>query len=339
MKLFRLFGGRRRPGDFMESFAAKLLPQVLASIGRPPAAKIELFPHGRHRSVYRLVLGDGGQLVLRTYLSDEPEQRALSHWHLNGFLAKKGFCVPTIHFRGVFPFTRRGDDVHVTIEDFVEGEPVGAGVCDRPAIRHQMAEILHLFHNEVAPRQGKPWVGSEAPELVLRMAEKAPVLFERIRAQLPEVTSQQAAQCLKWIRENVARRPVPSAYELIYGGFDRHDLLVTPQGRIALIDTGSIAYDVFETDLVDARWGFLDQAWFEGFCADYFSLAPFRRERYERYAPIFFARFYLNTAAGRAVRARKNMEKGKRDVAEHFRAESRRFWNLLLSVVEGRSLS
>ncbi|MBM3334014.1 hypothetical protein FJY63_05070 [Candidatus Sumerlaeota bacterium] len=339
MKFSWFFGGRRRPSDFMESFAAKRLPQVLATIGRPPVAKIELFPHGRHRSVYRVVLDDGSALVLRIYLSDEPELRAVSHWHLNRLMADLGFCVPTIHFRGVFPFGRRGDDVHVTIEDFVEGKEVEAGLCDQPAIRRQMAEILHLLHNKTAPRPGKPWVGSEKLELVLRMAEKAPVLFRRIRAQLPEVTSQQATQCLKWIRENVARRPVPQEYELIYGGFDARDLLLTPQGRIALIDTGSIAFDVFETDLVDARWGFLDQAWFEDFCADYFALAPFRRERYERDAPIYFARFYLNTAASRAVRARKNIEKGKHEEAEFFRAESRRFWNWLISVVEGGALS
>jgi len=339
MKLSRLFGGRRRPIDFVKSLSAKHLPQVLANIGRPPVEAVEPFPHGRQRSVFCLVLGDGSRLVLRVYLNGECGQQALSHWHVNRLLGDMGFCVPTIHFRGVFPFARRGDGVHVIIEDYIEGVEVGPGVCDQPAIRRQMAEILRRLHGEVAPHSGRPWEGSETPEMVLKMAEKAPVFFERIRAQLPEVTSQQAGQCLKWVRENVARRPAPPAYELVYGGFDCHNLLLTPPGRIALIDTGSISFDAFESDLVDARWGFLDQAWFEKFCADYFALAPSRRERYERYAPIFFARFYLSTAARRAIRVRKNTEKGKREAAEHFRAESRRFWNLLLSVVEGRALS
>ncbi|MBM3335371.1 phosphotransferase, partial [Candidatus Sumerlaeota bacterium] len=143
---------------------------------------------------------------------------------------------------------------------------------------------------------------------------------------------------LTWLREKTTERPIPGFYELIHGDFHRNNFKMTPDGQIAMIDLGAMTYGYFESDLVDARWGFIDQPWWEGFCADYFAVNPEGRERFERYAPLFFGLFYLNKASVRAVRARKSLEKDRPEAAEIHRAKGQRYWNLLLAAMDGEPL-
>ena len=337
MKLARLFGGRKRLNDFLDRFAAKELPSLLARIGRPHAAALEEFPSGGSALVRRLILADGASLVLRAYFVDPIEQRAFSHWYLNRRLAERGFQVPTIHVRQIFPFPRGLASVEVLIEDFVEGEEIIQATQNDRAVRSRLVETLLRLHEDVSPSPGRPWTGHVSDNPMRKAVARAPVLFERIRGQLPEVSAEQVRHSLTWLREFLARWPIPASYELIHGDFYPENLLLTPDGAIALIDLGAMVYGCFETDLVVARWSGTEENWWKEFCDEYFAARPSARERFEQNAPLFLAVHYLARAAHRAIRARKALEEGKLENAERHRAQGREYWNQFAAAVEGRS--
>ncbi|KPL08265.1 hypothetical protein AMJ85_08505 [candidate division BRC1 bacterium SM23_51] len=341
MKLHRLLGGRRRLTDFLDRFAAKHLSEVLSSVGRPPAATIEAFTSGRNTLVRRLNLADGSSLVLRGYFVDPVKQKGYTHWYLNRRLAERGFHVPAILFRRVFAFPRGKANVEVLIEEFVEGQAIGEAMREDESVRRRLAETLVRLHSDRSPQPGRPPHGGlsgQVPTDPLRAAvERVPLLLDRIRLQLSEVTAQQAQRCLRWFRDSIGRRPVCETYELVHGDFSRDNLLLAPGGEIALIDLGTMAYSHFEVDLAAARWGFFDQAWWEQFCEDYFAIDPSGRKRFEQSGPLFSALYCLQKASSRAVRARKAAEKGDHAATESYRTESRRFWSLLLSTLSADS--
>ena len=334
MKLRRFFGWRRLPA-FLDRFASKHLAEVLRSIGRPPATAIETFPRGRIAVVRCLILADGSSLVLRVYFADPAKQEAFTHCYLNRRLAERGFRVPAIHLRRVFPFARGEFDAEVVIEDFVEGVEINDAMQDDEALRRRLVETLRRLHSDRSPQPGRTWTGRTTGDPVLKAGAKAPVRFARVRRLLPEVTSRQVDQYLAWFRDAVARRTVPDAYELTHGDFNRGNVLVTSAGEIALIDLGTTVYGCFEADLADARWMFPERAWWEAFCRDYFADQPQRQDRFERNAPLFFANLYLTKAARQAAGARKALEKGRPQTAEARCAKGRFYWNELVATIEG----
>jgi hypothetical protein len=338
MKLARLFGRGQQLTSFLDRFMANDMPSVLAQIGRPSVVTIEPFPHGHSGLVRRLFLADGRSLVLRAYFVDPVKRKGFARRHLIEYLAAAGFHVPAIHFSGIFPFPRGLADVDLMIEEFVDGQPIADAVCNDQAGRRHLAEILWKIHGDRSPRPGRTWLeGPNADPLRAALA-KAPELLDRVRRQWPDIPPPQIKSSLTWLRETITGQPVPESYELIHGDFHRNNFKMTPDGEIVMIDLGAMTYGYFEADLVDARWGFIDQAWWEGFCADYFAVNPAGRERFERYAPLFFALFYLTKASVRAVRARKSLEKNHSETAEIHRAKGRRYWNLLLAAMESEPL-
>jgi Ser/Thr protein kinase RdoA (MazF antagonist) len=334
MKLSHLFGGERRLSGFVDRFTANHLSGVLESIGHAPAAKIESFASGQNALVRRLILANGKSLVLRAYFADAKKQPGFSHWYLNRHLAERGFRVPEIHLRRAFSFPQGKADVEVLVEDFIEGQVVTEAVRDDEAVRRGVVEILLRLHDDQSPRPGRPWLGIEARDPLQEAMARAPVRFERLRTQLTDVTPRQVERCLAWFRERLAQRQLPPSYELIHGDFNRENLLITPDGGIVLIDLVSMGYGCFESDLVDTRWMFFDQAWWDGFCDEYFAAQPSRRDRFERNAPLFFAFFYLMKSSRQASSAGKAIEKRDHEAVESHLAKSRRFWNLLLAAIE-----
>jgi len=338
MRLSRLLGVQRRLSGFINHFVVHPLPEVLKSIGQPPAVKIEPIGSGRNALVRGLLLADGRSLVLRAYFADPKKQHGYSHWYLSRYLAERGLRVPAIHFRGVFPFRRGKADVEILIEDLVEGQVINEAMRESEMVRRRVVETILQIHKDQAPRPGYPWLDKESADPLHEEMAKAPARFKRIRAQLAEVTDRQVNQCLMWLKENLARRSVPRSYELTHGDFNRENVLLTPDGEIVLVDLVSMAYGCFEADLVDVRWMFFDQAWWEGFCDEYFAAEPLRRERFEKNAPLFFAFFYLTKSSRHASSAGKASRKHDQETTESHLTKSRRFWNLLLGAVDGEPL-
>lgn len=335
MNLSHFFGGQRRLTGFIDRLVANDLPAILKSIGQPPATKIESFASGQTALVRHLILADGQSLVLRAYFVDPVKQPGFSHWYLNRRLAERGFRMPAIPFREVLPFPRGKADVEVLLEEFIEGQVITEAVRDDETVRRRVVEAVLRLHKEQSPRPGHPWLKDNAADPIREAMARAPVRFQRIRKQLPDATARQVERCIAWLREKTAQRPLPQSYELIHGDLNRENLLLTPDGGIVLLDLVSMAYGCFESDLVDARWMFFDQPWWEDFCDEYFAAEPTRRERFEANAPLFFAFFYLIKASRQASSAGKAVEKRNDEAAESHLAKSRRFWNLLLDIVEG----
>jgi len=337
MKLAQLFGGRRKISALLDPFYSGQLPGILAGIGQPPAVAIESFGAGRSALVRRLVLADGRSLVLRAYFAEPAKQPAFSHWYLNRRLADRGFRVPAIHFCGRFQFPHAKADVEVLIEDFVTGERIGDTMRDDPAVRSRLVENLLRLHSDRSPYPGRPWIG-QIPDDPLREAmDKTPNRLARVRSLLPDITAHLVKRCTTWFQEQLARRSVPTSFELIHGDFHRENLLLTPDGKIALIDLGRTFYGCFESDLVDARWMYPDHDWWAAFCDHYFAAEPARRERFDKNAPLFFAFYHLTKAARQAARTRQSIEKSRHKVAESCRDKCRSCWNQMLAVIEGRA--
>lgn len=289
MKLRRLFGRRRRLGDFLDDFAKRRLADILKEIGRPEAVAITRFASGRNTLVRRLELADGNSLVLRAYFVDPEKRKAFSHCYLNRRLGERGFCVPRIHFTGEMAFARGKANVEVIIEDYVESEPIGDAMSEDRHLRARLAATLRQLHADRSPKPGRTWLGRQFADPVVEAEAKAPVLFERIARQLGRSVSSEAERCLEWLRQARERRAVPDSYELIHGDFTRENILLRPDGAIALVDLGTMEYGCFETDLVCAADGFFNRSWWDGFCADYFQDDSVRRERFQHNAALFFA--------------------------------------------------
>ncbi|MBM3335372.1 phosphotransferase [Candidatus Sumerlaeota bacterium] len=337
MKLARLLGRHKGLSDFLDRFAANELDRLLAGIGRSRAVALEEFPSGGNALIRRLVLADGSSLVVRLYFVDPIRQKGLSHWHLNRRLRERGLRVPTIHIRQTFPFSRGLSDVDVLIEDFLEGEEINEAALNNRAVCSRLAEVLLRLHEDVSPSPGRTWTGKASDDPMREAVAEAPVPFERVRGHLPEITSEHVRHHLAWLRECVAKRSVPTSYELVHGDFYPENLLLTPDGAIALIDLGAMAYGCFETDLVAARQSAPQANWWKEFCDEYFAARPSVRERFEQNAPLFFAVQCLSKAAHRATRARKALEKGKHENAERDRARAREYWKMLATAVENNS--
>jgi hypothetical protein len=335
MKLAWPFGGRRKLSAFFDAFSSNQLPGILAGIGQPPVAKAEEFGAGRNALVRRLVLADGRSLILRAYLADPDKQPTASYGYLNRRLAERGFRMPTVHFRGLFPFPRGRTDVELLIEDFIQGRTLADSERDNSGIRHQAVKALLDLHSDQSPRPGRPWLGKEGPDPIHAAIEKTPRRLDRVRQELPDVAPRQLQTCLAWLRERVAQRPLPSSYELIHDDFNRENLLLMPDGEIVVIDLVTMAYGCFESDLVGARWMFFGEPWWREFCNEYFAAEPLRRERFEQTTPLFSAFFHLTKAARQASSARKSIEKGRSDAAEAHRAKCRFHWEQLMLTIEG----
>lgn len=337
MKLRQILGRSKELSDFLDGFARKHLTAVLAEIDRPPATAIESFGPGRNTLVRRLVLADGSAVVLRVFPAEPTVQGGFSHWHLNRLLAGRGLRVPAIHFRRTYPFPRGKSDVEVMLEEFIDGRPIVGDLRDDEPVRARLAQTLRVIHGDQAPHPGCPWLNRVDPDPLDAAMQSAPARFARVRAHLSEVKPAEVKTCLTWLRETLARRPRPAAYEFTHGDYGRDNLLLTREGEIALIDLGNVAFGCFEFDLVDAHWSFFDPAWWEGFCDAYFAAEPARRERFALTAPLFFVFYYLRKAASRSVRARKAAAAGKTDLAETCTADARQLWELLLRVMESET--
>ncbi|MBM3335450.1 aminoglycoside phosphotransferase family protein [Candidatus Sumerlaeota bacterium] len=334
MKLRWPFATERRVSGFVDRFVANDLSAILASIGRPSAVKIERFAAGRSStSVRHLILADGASLVLRAHFAASKNRKCQNHWHLMRYLSERGFRVPRVHFRQVFPFPRGKADVEILIEDFVEGHHVAQEMQDDATLRHRLVETFLSLHGDLKPWPGRPWIGKRSPDPLVAALNRAPSRFDRIRRALGDSAARQIEPCLKWFRENLARRTPPDSYELIHGDCNPLNFIVTPDGHIAMADVDDMVYGCFEADLVQLRWSFFDEHWWSQFCREYFEAAPARRERFDRTAHLFSAAFFLTKASRQAASIGRATKKRDRQTAEHRRAKCRRYWHLLLQTV------
>jgi len=332
--LLRLLWGEGRLSEFLEPFARAHLPGLLTELGRAPAAAIERFEAGHIACVRRVRLADGTALVLRAGFVDGSE-RGAAHEHVNRRLAGRGLCVPAIHCRRTFPFPRGRADVEILLEDYVEGRMIDESMRHDEGLRRALARTLLDLHADTSERPGRPWLREDAAADPVEAAlAKAPEWLGRIARQLPEAGPSQTARCLAWLCGAARERVRPAACVFMHGDFCADNLLVTPDGRIALVDLGTMAYGCLEIDIVTAYFGFFERTWWERFCEAYFAGRPERRARFEANAPLFFALHFLRKAASRAVRRRKLREKREEREAESYREECKRFWDGLIALVE-----
>ncbi len=337
MKLARLFGRRKGLSEFVQEFADTGLSEMLVEIGCPPVVRMEPFATGQNALVRRLILSGGRSLVLRAYFADPEKQSGLCHCYITQRLAGLGVRVATVRLRRTLPFPRGKADVEILLEDLIEGAVLSEAMRDDQSVRQKIATLLLRIHHEQCEQPGRPWLHQVWPDPLQEAVDKAPSRLARVRAILSDATPTRIESCLRWFRERVAHRPVPPWYELIHRDWNRENLLLTPDGELALVDLVSMAYGCFESDLVAARMMFFDAVWWAAFCEDYFAGAPDRRERFEQNAAVFFADFFLTKASRQASSARKALEKGRPEEAEMHRAKSRCFWQMLCACTDGQS--
>jgi hypothetical protein len=321
--------------DCIERYAREELPSRL---GLAPAAERRItvsgFARGSVALVRRVDVEGYGTVVLRLYPRKNHLPKLQGYRQLHALLAAHELPVPRMLFADDSRSTCRAYGFWALAEEFVDARSVvELPPADRVRPLMHLGDVLARLHAIRSPQVGMPWEGWRGRRrFTTRWARREGARWvQRIEAAGLGLSRARGRAFAAWFPEQF-RSLAREEYPLVHGDPNGHNLLVTRDGTLYLLDFGRAAHWFPQFDLVIAEhWveelapghaaEFLDR-YFRGAAGS----PALSRLDYERTRALFFAWFYLDCAAGIVRRVARRAGGGAR--AEDTLQEARRFWAL-----------
>ncbi|MCA9447413.1 MAG: aminoglycoside phosphotransferase family protein, partial [Candidatus Omnitrophica bacterium] len=276
--------------------------RIAPRTGLPKDAALNPIEDGYSTEVYRVELQDD-QRILRIY-----PKKSLPR--LNGYLSanrifqSKGLRVPELEA------SETTGEFAWVLEERIEGTSLKQ-LLDEPEALREAAETLAELHRHTRNRYGE-YSGWGGFRLTLRWRQRFPERWSKVTRLYPEL-EEATDRVLSWYRD-WANSYSPRRYQLLHNDYHPGNVILTPEGRIALLDLRSPRFGLGLMELIEAAHHFMGEEpsdW-PPFLDPYLESADSENgAAYEKYGEGCHAVFHLRQAdrfANLALGTRGNVE-------------------------------
>jgi aminoglycoside phosphotransferase (APT) family kinase protein len=276
----------------------------------PEAIHLETVPSKGKNTFLRLVTtAEGGRFLIRAYPVGRQKQKGFEHAHISQLLREHGILVPRVLVCADSAETRNRYGFEVTVEQWVEGRKPGRDAVAERGFTSELASLLGRMHGIKSTVAGKPWhTLNEKKDLPAYYLARSQLYLRRIAQHVGAPNPDALRRWETFFERAVSRfRPIRE-FCFVHGDVQTGNLLLTPDGKIVILDFGTCGYGYFEEDLISALFGVFSsrEAAFERFLDAYFSIVgEAARARYDETQNLFLAFYHLEKSASAATRVRK----------------------------------
>jgi len=312
-------------------YAREALPALLGLPAEPRQVRVQQFNTGR-ASWVRLVDVEGyGKLVLRVRHRRRDLAKLAGRERLDDILRAHDIPAPRLLLTDSAPATWRRHGFWAQAEEFLEGRLVSdLAPQEAAAPLLDLADVVARLHAIRHPQAARPWL-REKRDLRRWARRLCAQRVERVRSAGFGLGRERGRALARWFGDGFHRLS-RGDHPLVHGDLTGHNLLVTDDGRLHLLDLRATAHWLPQYDLVVAEhWvercapghasAFLDR-YFRGATAS----PALSRPAYQETRALFFAWFYLDCTAGLIRRGQRQAARGT-PAGAHLR-EAQRFWGL-----------
>jgi aminoglycoside phosphotransferase (APT) family kinase protein len=305
----------------MEPLAQRVTTHIHEVLGRRPAIRTHgggvtgccEIAEGSNAEVWRIDQ-ERGSLIARFWKIESKRNRAEETQHLHGVLARLGVASARLIDTDISDESARRFGFHVTVEECIEGRHLAPGDLQSEAIRAQLIQILLSLHGERSDIAGHPWrpTNREHPWDAWN-SYRIGVFLERARETCPRT-----ARDIERLRLGLTAMLPPvreiAPFHLTHGDVQPANYLLTPSGRVVMIDLGAMVFGAFQRDLALGEMAFdlREAGSFHTVLNELFERVPERRAPFERHRCFFRAQEWLRrsvSAYRKAARPKYESEK------------------------------
>ena len=307
---------RREIKDRVDEYCRRHLRERL---GANPKAVLSFSQMAKgHNTILRGVNVEGvGPLVLRFFpLRRDLRTKAAEHQAVHKLLLELGLPVAPFYFRDNSPETIKLLTAEVTAEKFLEGRRLAPEDLASPnaPLFAPLLDLVVALHQRRSDSFGRPfaqdsensspseWYTARAGHYIARLSKDK------------FISSRDASRWKTFFASKASALSNRPHFSLIHGDLQPANLIVDPQGKLWIIDFGTVRYDHFAIDLLQLQIALFGGApgTFKAFLDRYFEkLGESLREYFDADGPILAAFLALEKAYSHCTKTSK-VQRGKR---------------------------
>lgn len=293
---------------------------------------------GSNTKLFQLSKSETEKLIIKFYPVKGGKSKGTEHNFLTNLLLDNNIDVPKILLFDSSRKTIEKYNFEVVIEEFINGKHISMNDLKISNISNQISNILKKLHQLRSPILGKPWgnevIKGRATDFFY---EQIKTHFKIINKYLKKLANNQIDEYFSFFSQRSKSISNISNFDLTHNDISPENIMINSDGKIYLIDFGSMSYFFLENDLISV-WLKLcekDENLFNEFLEMYFrdETASNNFQRFQSNRQFFISYYFLQKSSSNTQKSIRVKRKSKQEL-EIFHKQAENFWNQFLESIK-----